>query len=492
MIAAVVFSLLTAGAPPAVVATQDDPPVRITLNNDRHFRRGDRAKVHVRVDDDGYLFVLHADPDGRVRVLFPLDPSDDNFVRGGRSYEIRGRGDREAFSVDVSSGNGAVYAAVSRDPFRFDGFVTGDHWDARAFSDEPLQRDPEPELNELVGRMATGRFEYDLVSYDVGERSTTVVYAPTVVRGSYYDPFCDRYTLYSYDCDPYYHSGSRVSIHIGFGRPYYRYRPVYWYDPYDRDIYRYGGSYYGYYDSYYNYRPYYPVYRYPAPYYNRPRYSYPGHRFAGTTPFDIKQRDRRWDGLTSRDRTGASTKQATHTVYGEPPSRRTVTAGVAGGEPKLDPIPAERARPYPSEGRRATGSGDERPSIESRRVEPNRGDSKATDRRSRGIVAVPEPTSREADRPKAPERREAEPVRAEPKREVQREPQLERRQPEPERHEARPERRESQPERREAQPERREAPPQRQMQPERREAPRSAPAPRSSGGSSGGGGRRRT
>ena len=472
MIAAVVFSLLTAGAPPAVAAVQDDPPIRITLNNDRHFRRGDRTKVQVRVDDDGYLLVLHADPDGRVRVLFPLDPSDDNFVRGGRSYEIRGRGDREAFSVDVSSGDGAVYAAISRDPFRFDGFVTGDHWDARAISDEPLQRDPEPELNELVGRMSTGRYEYDIVSYDVGERATTVVYAPAVVRSGYYDPFCDRYSLYTWDCDPYYYGGSRVSIHIGFGSPYYRYRPVYYFDPYDRDIYRYG-SYYGYYGPHY-YRP---IYRYPAPYYNRPGYASPGRRLAGTTPFDIKQRDRRWDALTAPDR-GVAGTQATHTVYGEPPSRRTVTPGAPGGEPKLSPVMGERDRAASGGGRRTTDDARTRPSIETGRT-----DRAGTERRSRGIVTVPDAKSPRVEREKAPERRSAQPERIEPKREVQREqrePQLERREPE----------RRAEPQRREAQPERRESRPEpRQMQPERREAPRSAPQ---GGGQSSGGGRRRS
>jgi len=39
-------------------------------------------------------------------VLFPLDPGDDAFVRGGETREIRGRGDREAFSIDEREGAG--------------------------------------------------------------------------------------------------------------------------------------------------------------------------------------------------------------------------------------------------------------------------------------------------------------------------------------------------------------------------------------------------
>jgi hypothetical protein len=119
---------LIAAEPAATVTAVQDAPVRITMNNDRRFVRGDRAKVKVRVENDGFLLVLQADAEGRIRVLFPLDPSDDNFVRGDRNYEIRGRGDREAFTVDENSGEGAVYAAVSRDPFRFGDYAINDHW----------------------------------------------------------------------------------------------------------------------------------------------------------------------------------------------------------------------------------------------------------------------------------------------------------------------------------------------------------------------------
>src|SRR3954447_25013909 len=132
MINALLLPLLLHGAPgQPVIATQDDPPIQIWINNDRRFLPGDRAKVQVRTRDDGYLIVLHADPEGHLRVLFPLDPDKDNFVRGGKKYEVRGRGNREAFDVDDASGRGTVYAAVSSEPFHFEGFVLGDHWDYR-------------------------------------------------------------------------------------------------------------------------------------------------------------------------------------------------------------------------------------------------------------------------------------------------------------------------------------------------------------------------
>src|SRR5882724_12629424 len=106
------------GAPAPAAVRQDDPAIRIWLSDDGRYQRGDRAKVQVKAREDGYLLVLNVDPDGRLRVLFPLDPSDDALIRGGKKYEILGRGGREAFTVD-QRGRGTVYAAMSRDPFRF-------------------------------------------------------------------------------------------------------------------------------------------------------------------------------------------------------------------------------------------------------------------------------------------------------------------------------------------------------------------------------------
>src|SRR5947208_14205483 len=93
---------LLASAPPERAADairSDDPPIKVSLNQDNYFVRGDRARVKIRTAEDGYVVVVRADAQGRVRVLFPLDPTDDDFVRGGHTNEVRGRSDREAFYV---------------------------------------------------------------------------------------------------------------------------------------------------------------------------------------------------------------------------------------------------------------------------------------------------------------------------------------------------------------------------------------------------------
>src|SRR5437764_3015729 len=95
----IVLTVVTAAAPtkaPAPAASGAEPAIRVTLNH-QNYNRGDRARVTVRVRDDGYVVVLHDDADGHVRVLFPVDPGDDNFLKAGQDYEIRSRGDRDAF-----------------------------------------------------------------------------------------------------------------------------------------------------------------------------------------------------------------------------------------------------------------------------------------------------------------------------------------------------------------------------------------------------------
>ena len=225
---------------------QDDPPVKLWLSK-RNVRLGDRVSVDVRTESDGYLLVLHAEPDGRVRVLFPIDPIFDNFVRGGDEFEIRGRGDREAFRAYASSGVGTVYAAFSRDPFQVTEFVRGDHWDYMLQDLWYVSDDAEAELTDLVIRMASGtHFDYDVVQYGVGE---TVAYGTGVTHlGLYADP---------------YWGGSHFSFGIHWG---HYYDPWYWsYGPWSRWSYLGWGYYDPWYDPWY-YDPFYWGYGYYNPY----------------------------------------------------------------------------------------------------------------------------------------------------------------------------------------------------------------------------------
>jgi len=88
--------------------------VSVWLNKSDPYSRGDHARVYVSTEQDAYLTVLRIDTDGRVRVLFPQDPWDDNFVPGGRTFEVEDRDGGRAFQVDDPPGAGTS----SRSPAR--------------------------------------------------------------------------------------------------------------------------------------------------------------------------------------------------------------------------------------------------------------------------------------------------------------------------------------------------------------------------------------
>jgi hypothetical protein len=457
MISALLLPLLLTGASaqPAA-ATRDDPPIRLWISNDRRFLPGDRAKVQVRTEYDGYLLVLHVDPEGRLRVLFPLDPDKDNFIRGDKKYEVRGRGGREAFEPDAT-GRGMVYAAVSRDPFRFDGFTLGDHWDYQALAPARLREDPEPELNDLVHRMAQSSFDYDLLTYDVIGRSAYASDYPSRYSGSaYYNDWC------TFSCGRPYYGQSSFGFSLFYGHPYRRY----YYDPY---FYAYSPLYDPFfYDPYYYAPAFYPRYLSPRRFYgyHAPRFNdrfrvfnrpYTPYRFRGSDGFTAGYRNR-----------GHDIRRSINTVYNPPISRvrepvtstpvRRVTEGHAanlpsGVAPRRSVGHETRVNTGPVEGRRA------REPEATRRMEP--GDER-----------------RAPPRDAAPSRRAAEP-RVERPRE---QPRPAKRAPAPE---ARPQRREV---------ERSSSPPPQVRSPGRAESRGSGGGSRSDGGSrqsSGGGSRRR-
>ncbi len=172
----ILLSMIAATA--GVVAQEPEPTIRVTLNNDGQYLPGDRSKVQVITRDDGYLLVFQVNPEGRLRVLFPLDPTDDNYVKGGKRYLLLGRGGREGFGVETA-GTGVVFAAVSVDPWRTDGYVVFGHWDYAVFNGINFD-DTEPQLVNLAQGMAGGRFDYDIVGYTVA--SQVAAAAGTCVR----------------------------------------------------------------------------------------------------------------------------------------------------------------------------------------------------------------------------------------------------------------------------------------------------------------------
>ncbi|MEZ0335477.1 MAG: DUF4384 domain-containing protein [Gemmatimonadales bacterium] len=391
MFTALLLPLLAAGSPVVGtrVAQTDDPTVQLWISNDRRFFQSDRATVQLRTRNDGYVVVLHADPDGHLRVLAPVDPNDDNFVRGGKKYEVKGRGAREAFTVEVSSGRGTVYAAYSAAPFSFAGYVLGDHWDYRTLAPDRLPSNPETELTDIVRRMATGSFDYDILTYDVlGE-----AYADNSYYGSSYGA---SYGYYDNWCC------SGFSIGLSFGAPFYPYRPYYhhygyypayspfYYDPFFYDPFYYRPVYYSPYRPYYYgyYRPYsgyYPYHGHGGTYWG----GYPGSGYRPYTPYRFRGNTVIAAGNGGRT---YGFRRAVNTVYSPPvtrlrepdnaqPARRVVNDRLAA-----DPANNSNRRQVAQSGSRARDN-QAQPSVNRRGVEARR--TREPDARQRSEAPMP-------------------------------------------------------------------------------------------------------
>lgn len=224
----------------AVPQSDGQDPITVKVNHEQ-FSRGDKARVYVQAAEDGYLVVLHADPEGRVRVLFPRDPTDDAFVRGGRKMEIRGRAGRDAFMIEDADGAGTVVAAISSDALSFDGFVLNGHWDYRALGQGTIKDDALAGLLDIVRHMTgDNRFDYDAATYVVGGDIASgygyghgyygyprygfrfgYAYDPF-----YADPFCyDPFWGWRASCYGYGYGRLGFGVGFGYGGSFYPRRP---------------------------------------------------------------------------------------------------------------------------------------------------------------------------------------------------------------------------------------------------------------------------
>ena len=370
------------------VARTDAPPIQLWMSGDRRFREGERVRVQVETEVDGFLLVLHSDTEGRVRVLFPVEPQDDALVQARRRYEVRAADNaRDAFVADYE-GTGLVWAAVAADPWRFEEISRDGRWD---YSSLDVDRDADPEraLTDLAQRISSSRgFDYDVLGYRVyGSRPYTASYYPRPIY--IYDDylFCGGWNWRFHGCNRWPLDGG-FFIGVGYGSFY---DP--WYYPYR---YRYG---YGY---GYPYRPFYPYYPIRTPIFvsgnrpyvaGRPRgytierrgFGGTGRTFAGTgdvgrgsIPINWRERE------PERSRSRPATRESVGGGYGPVGGTSSGTARPSRGDGGGNDRPA--ARPARPRGSERGGSVDRGGTVPSAR--PQSGDDRGTPRpsvdRSRG------------------------------------------------------------------------------------------------------------
>ena len=217
--------LLLAGLPlPHATTTDSLAPAahraaagRVTVWSDRDepYRRGEGARVYLRVDEPSYVTVFRVDTDGRLRVLFPREPWADTYVRDEDRLEVTGSRGGRSFVVDDDPGVGYLFAIAAGEPFDFRDITRGDYWDYRLIDGGRIQGDPYVRLTDLAARIAPdGDYDYDISPYYVDQRYD-------YPRFVCYD--CHAYASYR-EWDPYRSSCSRYRVVVRDDPRYYPYR----------------------------------------------------------------------------------------------------------------------------------------------------------------------------------------------------------------------------------------------------------------------------
>lgn len=209
--------LVAAGGSGGAVPAADGDRPRVQVWTDRGedpYASGERVRVHFHAEPDAYVTIIRIDTDGRVRVLFPREPWEDNFVRGGRDYEVQGQAYRHAFYSDDYPGVGYVFAIAAADPFTYEGLERNDRWDYRAIANGQVHGDPYVAVTDLAQRIVPDGYsawDYDVVSYYVQQHYD---YPRFLCYGCHsyvsysawrpYDYACVRFRIVVFD-DPYYY-----------------------------------------------------------------------------------------------------------------------------------------------------------------------------------------------------------------------------------------------------------------------------------------------
>jgi len=150
----VTFALLAQAVALAAHPAPKAAPIRVWIAD---------STVYVRMRDPGYLTVLHVDPVGRIRVLFPFNPDDNAAAPGGATFQL-------AAPVGAEGGTATIVAARSSRPLQVAGLRAGPFWDyGSGMLFQPTAGNGAAALLDIADRMADGRsFDFDVTTYRIG------------------------------------------------------------------------------------------------------------------------------------------------------------------------------------------------------------------------------------------------------------------------------------------------------------------------------------
>jgi len=230
-----VVALVAFGQPSVLSAQEYDPEfeasqpaidarVWFDRGEDPLLDTGDRVRLYYRSAQDAYVAIFHIDTDGQTQLVFPTDPGQTHYVRGGRDYRVR-FGRSQYWYVDDQPGMGYFFILASATPMDFSQIPYSRYdrdWDLTRIGSE-VYSDPYLAMDDYVATLVPD-WEYGDYGLD---------YAQYSVEGRHEFP-----RFMCYDCHAY--------------RPFYSWNPyayscstfrvVVWDDPFYYPQTRYGGD----------------------------------------------------------------------------------------------------------------------------------------------------------------------------------------------------------------------------------------------------------
>jgi hypothetical protein len=170
-------------------------------HSDGEYYSGDNVVISYRVNRDAFVSIYSIDTRGRVNLLFPTDPAEDNYVRGGVTYSLPAPNANYDLEVNGPEGFENIQIVASREAFTIPDWYGNSgmvcDWDNRADYMDYLN-------STFFVRYGGQRFAYDRAAIYVNE------WEPSYFR-PVYNPSYPSWTVYG-NCYVDYPWGASVYV----------------------------------------------------------------------------------------------------------------------------------------------------------------------------------------------------------------------------------------------------------------------------------------
>ena len=215
--------------PPLSHSRNFEPRIELWTTSGDVVQRGQDIGVRFRTSEDGFVVVGRIGTDGRIDILYPRRPSDDERAWGGETRDVN-RYSGRAFSIDERPGIGYVFAIVSPHRLRLARYSRDGDWDYHGLPD--VEGDPFVAMHHFAQQVVYDNdddYSMDYAEYHVGGRyeyPRFVCYDCHHGRPDWdvYSHPCVRYHIVVYDEPEYYPYRHGDGRRVVYARPRYEFK----------------------------------------------------------------------------------------------------------------------------------------------------------------------------------------------------------------------------------------------------------------------------